>query len=110
MGKRDRVSGMPVEKQAERLATPLGGRDRRFLALLGLVSLLAIVVGAVLAVTRSGDPAGVRCFTATYAASVGGATVHECGAAAVHYCSVDAVEPAVAVACRRAGFTVAAKP
>jgi hypothetical protein len=99
---------MPVEKQAERLATPLGGRDRRFLVVLGLVTVLAIIAGAVYASTRSGDPAGARCFTATYAASVGGATVHECGAAAVHYCRVDAVVPEVAAACRRAGFTVAA--
>ena len=101
---------MPVEKQAERLATPLGGRDRRFLAVLGLVSVLAILAGAVYSATRSGDPAGARCFTATYAASVGGATVHECGAAAVHYCRADAVVPQVAVACRRAGFTVGANP
>jgi hypothetical protein len=97
---------MPVEKQAERLATPLGGRDRRLLAVLGVLSALAILAGAVYAATRGGDPAGERCFTATYAASVGGATVHECGAAAVHYCRVDAVLPELAAACRRAGFTV----
>ena len=101
---------MPVEKQAERLATPLGGRDRRFLALLGLVTVLAILAGGVYAATRGGDPAGAACFSATYASSVGGATVHECGAAAVHYCRVDAVEPAVAAACRRAGFTVGENP
>ncbi len=99
---------MPVEQQAQRLGAPLGRRDRRALALVGLLSALAILAGAVYAATRPGSPAGERCFTATYAASVGGATVHACGAAAVHYCRVDAVEPEVAAACRKAGFTVAA--
>jgi hypothetical protein len=98
---------MPVERQAERLGTPLRARDRRFLSALGLVTVLAILAGAVYAATRAGTPAGERCFTATYASSVGGATVHRCGAAAVHYCRVDAVVPQVAAECRRAGFTVA---
>ncbi|HUY72029.1 MAG TPA: hypothetical protein VMV08_07285 [Gaiellaceae bacterium] len=101
---------MPVEKQAERLRTPLGKRDRRFLAVLGLVSALAILAGAVYAATRGGDPAGERCFTATYAGPVGGNTVHRCGTAAVYYCRVNAGVPQVAAACRRAGFTVAAIP
>ena len=101
---------MPVEKQAERLSTPLGRRDRQFLLAIGIATVVAILAGAVYAATRSGSPAGERCFTAIYASSVGGATVHRCGAAALHYCRIDAVVPQVAAACRRAGFTVAAKP
>ena len=101
---------MPVEKHAERLAAPLGGRDRRFLAVAALVAALAIIAGTVYAATRGGDPAGERCFTATYASTVGGDTVHECGAAAVHYCRVDAAVTEVAAACRRAGFTVGRNP
>ncbi len=101
---------MPVERQAERLSTPLRGRDRRVLVLVAIVSALAILAGVVYAATRGGTPAGVRCFTATYASSVGGATVHQCGAAAVHYCRVDAVVPAIATACRQAGFAVGTKP
>jgi hypothetical protein len=89
---------------------PLGARDRRFLVVIGLATVLAVIAAVVYAATRSGSPAGDRCFTATYASSVGGATVHHCGAAAVHYCRIDAAVPQVAAACRRAGFTVAAIP
>ena len=101
---------MPVEKQAERLSPPLGRRDRRLLVVLGLVTVLAILAGAVYAATRGGGPAGERCFTAAYASSVGGATVHRCGTDAVYYCRVNAGVAEVAAACRRAGFTVAANP
>ncbi len=97
---------MPVERQAERLSTPLRPTDRRFLGLLGLAAAIAIVGGIVWSTTRGGDPSGARCFTATFAASVGGATVHYCGDAAEHYCRVNATAPEVASACRKAGFAV----
>jgi hypothetical protein len=97
---------VPVERQAERLTVPLRRTDRRFLALLGTVAALAIVGAIVWSVTRSGSSTGERCFTATFAASVGGSTVHYCGTAAAHYCRVNASAPEVAVACRKAGFEV----
>ena len=99
---------MPVEQQAQRVSTPLRRTDRRFLALLGIVAVLAVVGGIVWSAARGGDPAGARCFTATFAASVGGATVHYCGDQAAHYCLVNASAPEVAVACRKAGFAVGA--
>ena len=97
---------MPVERQAERLSTPLRPTDRRFLGVLGLAAAVAIVGCIVWSTTRGGDPSGARCFTATFAASVGGATVHYCGDAAAHYCRVNATAPEVANACRKAGFAV----
>ena len=97
---------MPVEGQAERLSTPLRRTDRRFLAVLGAVTVLAVVGGIVWSMARGGDPSGARCFTATFAASVGGATVHYCGDQAAHYCLVNASAPEVAAACRRVGFEV----
>jgi hypothetical protein len=97
---------MPVEGQAERLSTPLRRTDRRFLAVFGAVTVLAVVGGIVWSMARGGDPSGARCFTATFAASVGGATVHYCGDQAAHYCLVNASAPEVAAACRRAGFEV----
>jgi hypothetical protein len=97
---------MPVERQAERLTVPLRRTDRRFLAILGTVAALAIAGVIVWSVARGGSSNGARCFTATFAASVGGATVHQCGAAAAHYCRVNASAPEVAAACRKAGFEV----
>ena len=49
---------MPVEKQAERLVTPLERRDRRFLLVLGLVALAAVVAGVVYAATHGGGTEG----------------------------------------------------
>jgi hypothetical protein len=97
---------MPVERQAERLSTPLRRTDRRFLIVLGIVAAIAVVGGLAWSMARGGDASGARCFTATFAASVGGATVHYCGDAAAHYCHVNASAPEVAAACRRAGFEV----
>ena len=97
---------MPVERHAERLATPLSRRDRHLLFVLGAVVVIALVAGVLYLALRGGTANGERCFTATYASSVGGATVHHCGADAVHYCRVDAGIPQVAEACRKAGFAV----
>jgi hypothetical protein len=97
---------MPVEGQAERVTAPLRPVDRRFLGVLGLVAALAVAGVIVWSLARGGDPPGARCFTATFAASIGGATVHYCGEAAAHYCLVNASAPEVAAACRKAGFEV----
>ena len=97
---------MPVERQAERLAAPLRRTDRRFLLVMGVVALVAIVGGVVYAATRGGDPSGAALLHGDFSASVGGATVHHCGAAAVHYCRFNASAPEVAAACRKEGFQV----
>jgi hypothetical protein len=97
---------MPVERQAERVLNPLRPVDRRFLAVMAIVTVLAVAGGVVYAAVRGGDPSGARCFTATFSASIGGATVHRCGADAAHYCRVNASAPEVAAACRKAGFRV----
>ena len=81
---------MPVERHAERLATPLSRRDKRFLLASGIVAAFAILAGVLYVAFHDGSRAGEKCFTATFAASLGGATVHYCGAAAAHYCRVNA--------------------
>jgi hypothetical protein len=97
---------MPVEGQAERLVTPLRRRDRRFLVVMGVVALVAIIVVVIHAATRPDSAKGERCFTASFAGAVGGTIVHHCGAAAVHYCRYNASAPEVAKACRKEGFQV----
>ena len=97
---------MPVEGQAKRVSAPLRPVDRRFLGVLGVVAALAVVGVVVWSLVRGGDAGGARCFTATFAASIGGSTVHYCGPAAAHYCLVEATAPEVAAACRKAGYEV----
>ena len=95
---------MPLEGQAERVRTPLRTSDRRFLGLLGAVALVAIAAGLAYALSR---PAATgRCVSFTIAESVGGATVHKCGAAARRYCRLEASEPQAVQACRRAGYAI----
>jgi hypothetical protein len=94
---------MPVEKQAGR---PVGRADRRFLLVLGLVALAAIVGGAVYAATRDRSASSGRCFTAHLQSTMGGVTVHHCGADAAKYCRSNADVQEVAEACRKAGFQV----
>ena len=94
---------MPVEKQAGR---PLGRADRRFLLVIGVVAVVAIVAGVVYAATRDRNASSGPCFTAHLQSTMGGVTVHHCGAAAVHYCRYDASAPEVAKACRKDGFQV----
>ena len=96
---------MPVEKQSGR---PLGRADRRFLLVIGVVTLVAVVAGVVYAATRDTSASSGPCFTAHLQSTMGGVTVHHCGAAAVHYCRYNASAPEVAKACRREGFEVGA--
>jgi hypothetical protein len=99
---------MPMEGQAGRTVLPLRPRDRKFLIAFGLVAALAIAAGAVYAATRGSGPAG-PCITASFPASMGGATVHHCGTAAAHFCRFDANVVQIVEACRNAGFPVGRK-
>ena len=104
---------MPVERQAERLVTPLTRRDKqvRWSPSGDRCRARGTRQAVLYELTKTGAAKGQKCFTATFAASIGGATVHYCGAAAVHYCRVNAATaPSVAEACRRAGFAVGATP
>ncbi len=94
---------MPVEGQQK---TPLRPRDIRFLATLAAAALAAAAIGAYVHFTRaSSSEAG--CVNVTLASTMGGATIHKCGAAAARFCRLDLAGPGstqVAAACRRAGY------
>jgi len=79
-------------------------RDRFFLLALGAVAVAAIAGGALYAAFRGGPATGGRCFTVTVPASMGGATIHRCGAAATLFCRAQHRTTLVGEACRRAGF------
>jgi hypothetical protein len=100
---------MIMQDQSKRLSEPLrwGRRERTVVAaLLACVVLAAIGLGAY-AVT-SGSPARRDCIDITFASTLGGARVHECGGHARTVCaSSGAFEGAaeeLRAACRRAGF------
>jgi hypothetical protein len=93
------------------MTTPLTRRDKGLLLGSGVVAAVVALFGALYLVFDTGSRKGETCFTATFAASIGGATVHHCGADAVAYCRVNGARaPRVAEACRRAGFAVGALP
>ena len=99
---------MPLEGHAERVNTPLRPRDRQVLAVLAVVTVLAVIAGSVYALTRPASPAGVNCVSFTIPESVGGLSVHRCDADAKRYCRAASERQAVA-ACRQAGFAVGTK-
>jgi hypothetical protein len=95
---------MPLEQHWNRLGTPLSRREKGLLALLGCLVVLSVAgVAAYSLAHRSSTQAG--CVTATFAASLGGTTVHKCGAAAREFCRSDGPRNAqVAEACRKQGI------
>jgi hypothetical protein len=94
--------------QSKRLSKPLswGRRERAVIAaLVSCVVLAAIGLGAY--ALTSGSPARSDCVEVTFASTLGGATVHACGARARRVCASRAFpgsQPELRVACRRAGF------
>jgi hypothetical protein len=98
--------------QSKRLSKPLtwGRRDKAVIAaLIGCVVLAAIALGAY--ALTSGSPSRTDCVEVTFASTLGGATIHACGAHARHVCASGAfrgIEPELRAACRRAGFPYAA--
>ena len=100
---------MPVERQPERLRTPLGRRDR--------LALAAVAIGAVVASgvafathrhnqTTSHD---ASCVVVTVPSTMGGGTLRNCGSAARRFClSQSALNDQIAAACRAHGYATAA--
>ena len=98
---------MPFEGQAERLATPLSGRDRRFIVALVCVFVLAIAASVFAYTKRPAAPSNKGCIVVTVASSLGGTTLRNCGAAARRFCrSEGRLNRDIAVACRREGYAL----
>jgi hypothetical protein len=94
--------------QSKRLSQPLswGRREKTVVATLISCAVLAAIGLGAYALT-SGAPARSDCVSATFASTLGGATVHACGAHARHVCASGAfrgIEQELRAACRRAGF------
>ena len=95
--------------QSRRLSQPLrwGRRERLTVGILLGVVVLALVGLGVYALT-TGAPPRKDCIEVTFASTLGGAVVHECGARARGICASPGafrgVERELMQACRRAGF------
>ena len=99
---------MIMSGQSKRLSEPLrwGRREKAVLAALISCAALAVIGLGAYALT-SGAPPRTDCVEVTFASTLGGATIHACGARARHVCASGAfrgIEPELRAACRRAGF------
>jgi len=71
---------------------------------LAVVALVAASIGLYVQFTRSGS-SEAGCVTVTLASTMGGATIHKCGAAAARFCRQErSGDPQIASACRRGGY------
>jgi hypothetical protein len=103
---------MIMQDQSRRLSEPLrwGRREKTVVGvMLGVVLAAAIGLGA-FALT-SGGPVRRDCITLTFASTLGGAEVHQCGADARRTCATPgafhSIQAEFRAACRRAGFPTA---
>jgi hypothetical protein len=100
---------MIMQDQSKRLSEPLrwGRRERTIIAVvLACVALGAVALGAY--ALTSGAPARKDCVDFTFASTLGGAQVHECGSKGRAVCASPGAFKGVSAelheACRKAGF------
>lgn len=100
---------MVMFEQSRRLSEPLrwGRREKATVALLLSIALIALLGLGAYALT-SGSPTRADCIDLTFASTLGGAHLHECGAAARRVCAAPGAFRGIAAelqaACRRARF------
>lgn len=100
---------MPVEGQAQRLASSLRPLDRYFLLAMALITVLGIGAGTYVYATRAPEPSSAGCVIVTVPSSLGGTTLRNCGADAKRFCMAQTnPSSGVAAECRRRGFALAA--
>jgi hypothetical protein len=100
---------MIMSEQSRRLSEPLrwGRREKMAVAAVLTCVVLALAGLGAYALT-SGGPARAGCIDLTFASTLGGAQVHECGARARGVCASPGafrgIVQEVRAACRRAGY------
>jgi hypothetical protein len=95
---------MPLEGQWERANTPLGPRDKRLIAAVGVIAVVAVAAFAVFLLTRSSSASARGCLEVRVPSTMGGSTLRACGAAAHTFCRTQGDNATIAAACRRQGF------
>ncbi len=100
---------MIMQDQSQRLSEPLrwGRREKTAVAVV-LTCVVLIVVGLGAYALTSGAPARKDCIDFTFASTLGGAQVHECGGKARAVCASPGafrgVTAELRTVCRKAGF------
>jgi hypothetical protein len=104
---------MIMQEQSRHVSEPLrwGQREKTAVAVVLSCAALALIGLGVYALT-SGAPARAGCISLTFASTLGGAQVHECGAKARGLCaspsSFRTIAQEVRATCKRAGYPVGA--
>ena len=103
---------MIMQDRSRRLSEPLRwGRREKAAVGAALACLIAAMIALGAYALSSGSPARTDCIDVTFASTVGGATLHACGARARTICGspgeVKGISDSLRAACRRAGFPIA---
>ena len=103
---------MIMQDRSRRLSEPLRwGRREKAAVGTALGCLIAAIIALGVYALSSGSPARRDCIDVTFASTVGGATLHACGARARAVCArpgeLKGIADALRAACRRAGFPIA---
>jgi len=101
---------MPVERQWERVNTPLSARDKRLLLVVALLAAAAIAAAAAVYLARSPSGSTAGCLVADVPSTMGGARLKVCGDAAHEFCRSHGGDARLAAACRRQGFAADLAP
>jgi hypothetical protein len=98
---------MPMEGQWDRVRTPLATRDRRLIAIVSLVAILAAAVALAVYLSRGGSRTRAGCLSVEIASTMGGTTLHPCGTAARRFCATNGrVSQDVVAQCRALGYAL----
>lgn len=96
---------MPVEGNEQRLVSPLGPRDKRFLVAITCALVLGVGVSVYAYASHAPAPSNKGCVVVTVPSTIGGAVLRNCGTAAQNFCRAQAkLNDGIAAACRRRGF------
>jgi hypothetical protein len=94
---------MPVEGQWERVNGPLRSNDRTVLVVMACLTAV-VLIGAVIYALTKPRHSDAGCVVFTVPASVGGATVRDCGAKGKAFCATKDGQTEAAAECRRLGY------
>jgi hypothetical protein len=95
---------MPMEGQWDRALTPLRPRDKRLIAIVGVIATAALIVALVFALTRPPHRQNLDCVVINISSTMGGGPVSYCGRLAKTFCHTKPVPDPAVDQCDRLGY------